>query len=115
MGAERKASYIMPKNGLVPANMAVSASVITSGPSMDLFEKEEHGLTYTAFSRATRFSDVGIFDGFEASRFLIKIPMHKKMGLAEENRKSHGKRNETFVRTTIRILNVLLLIFIIVK
>ena len=88
VGAERKASYIMPKNGLVPANMAVSASVITSGPSMDLFEKEEHGLTYTAFSRATRFSDVGIFDGFEASKFLIKIPMHKKMGprLAEENR-----------------------------
>ena len=51
-------------------------------------DEKEHGLTYTAFSRATRFSDVGIFDDFEASRFLIKIPMHKKMGarLAEERR-----------------------------
>ena len=49
-------------------------------------DEKEHGLTYTAFSRATRFRDVGMFDGFEASRFLIKIPMHKKMGprLAEE-------------------------------
>ena len=51
-------------------------------------DKKEHGLTYTAFSRATRFSDVGTFDGFEVSRFLIKIPTHKKMGprLAEERR-----------------------------
>ena len=51
-------------------------------------DEEEHGLTYTAFSRVTRFSDVGIFDGFEAPRFLIKIHMHKKMGLrlAKEKR-----------------------------
>ena len=39
-------------------------------------DEKEHGLTYTAFSRATPFSDVGIFDGFEASRFLIKIHIH---------------------------------------
>ena len=75
VGAERKASYIMPKNGLVPANMAVSASVITSGTSMDLFEKEEHGLTYTAFSRATRFSDEGIFILLFCSFDFSKFPM----------------------------------------
>ena len=30
-------------------------------------DEKEHGLTFTGFSRATRFSDVSIFDGFEAS------------------------------------------------
>ena len=29
-------------------------------------DEAEHGLRYTAFSRATRFSYVGIFDGFES-------------------------------------------------
>ena len=29
-------------------------------------DEAEHGLIYTAFSRATRFSYVGIFDGFES-------------------------------------------------
>ena len=27
-------------------------------------DEKEHGLTFTGFSRATRFSDVSIFDGF---------------------------------------------------
>ena len=36
-------------------------------------EETENGLTYTAVSRPTRFSDVGLFDGFEASRFLKKF------------------------------------------
>ena len=51
-------------------------------------DEKEHGLTYTAFSRATRFSDVGIFDGCEYTRFLNKIPAHKKMAprLLEEKR-----------------------------
>ena len=50
--------------------------------------EKEHGLTYTAFSRATKFSDVGIFDGFESTRFTHKIPQQSKMGprLAEEKR-----------------------------
>ena len=51
-------------------------------------DEAEHGLTYTAFSRATRFSDVGIYDGFESSRFTKKIPRHAKMfpRLMEERR-----------------------------
>ena len=50
--------------------------------------EKEHGLTYTAFSRATKFSDVGIFDGFESTRFTHKIPQQTKMAsrLAEERR-----------------------------
>jgi hypothetical protein len=51
-------------------------------------DEQEHGLTYTGFSRATRFSDVGIFDGFEESRFTKKIARHGKMKprLLEERR-----------------------------
>ena len=51
-------------------------------------EEKEHGLTYTAFSRATTFTDVGVFDDVDFSRFTKEIPNHKKMGprLAEERR-----------------------------
>ena len=42
-------------------------------------DEVEHGLTYTAFSRATRFSDVGIYDGCEISRFTRKIPQNTKV------------------------------------
>ena len=51
-------------------------------------DEGEHGLTYTAFSRATRFSDVGIYDGFESSRFTKKIPRHAQIAprLMEERR-----------------------------
>ena len=37
-------------------------------------KEKEHGLTYTAFSRSTKFSDIGLFDGFESTRFTHKIP-----------------------------------------
>jgi hypothetical protein len=33
---------------------------------------------YTAFSRATRFSYVGKFDGFESFRFTKKIPRNER-------------------------------------
>jgi hypothetical protein len=48
----------------------------------------EHVLIYTAFSRATRFSYVGIYNGFESSRFTKKIPRHAKIAprLMEERR-----------------------------
>ena len=51
-------------------------------------KEKEHSLTYTAFSRATRFQDVGCYDGVETSRFTKKIPGHKKMRprLLEEKR-----------------------------
>ena len=47
-------------------------------------DEAEHGLTYTAFSRATRFSYVGLFD----IRFTKKIPWHAKIAprLMEERR-----------------------------
>ena len=48
-------------------------------------------LTYTVFSRTTRFSDVGLFDGFESARFLFYIPNRKLMSarLNEEERYSN--------------------------
>ena len=49
------------------------------------------GLTYTAFSRATRFSDVGLFDGFESARFLFKIPNQKLMSSRLKKKKGTGK------------------------
>ena len=61
--------------------------------------EKEHGLTYTAFSRATKFSHVGVYDGLEAARFLFKIPNQKLMAprLAEEER--NERYNEIIQRT----------------
>ncbi len=42
-------------------------------------EEKEHGLTYTAFSRVTRFNDIGIADGFTAERLTSKIRKNKKV------------------------------------
>ena len=42
-------------------------------------KEKDHGLTYTAFSRATRFSDVGIYDGVTTARLTDKIRNQGKM------------------------------------
>lgn len=36
-------------------------------------KEKEHGLTYTAFSRVTRSSDIGIDDGFPCDRLIEKV------------------------------------------
>ena len=57
-------------------------------------EEKEHGLTYTAFSRVTRFSDIGIADGFTAERLTPKIRKNKKVKpriLEERKLKEKGK------------------------
>jgi ATP-dependent exoDNAse (exonuclease V) alpha subunit len=42
---------------------------------LHLSEREkEHGLTYVAFSRATRFSNIVFFDGITETRIIDKIP-----------------------------------------
>jgi hypothetical protein len=47
---------------------------------LHLSEREkEHGLTYVAFSRATRFSNIGLFDGITETRIIDKIRDHSKM------------------------------------
>ena len=54
-----------------------------------LGDKEmELGLSYVAFSRATRFSDIGIDGGITYERLTTKISGHAKMKdrLAEETR-----------------------------
>ena len=50
--------------------------------------EKDHGLTYTAFSRATRFSDVGLFDSCNVNRITKQIRGHKKVKprLEEERR-----------------------------
>ena len=42
--------------------------------------EREHGLTYTAFSRVTRFSNLGILRGISKDRLCRKIKNLKKMG-----------------------------------
>ena len=42
-------------------------------------KEKDHGLTYTAFSRATRFSDIKIYDGFATIRRTDKIKQQVKM------------------------------------
>ena len=44
-------------------------------------KEREHGLTYTAFSRVTRASDIGIDGGFPRNRLLEKV---KKQPLMQE-------------------------------
>jgi hypothetical protein len=47
---------------------------------LNLGEKErDHGLTYVAFSRASRLSLIGIRGGFSKERFTSKIKNHAKM------------------------------------
>jgi ATP-dependent exoDNAse (exonuclease V) alpha subunit len=41
--------------------------------------EKEHGLSYVAFSRATRFSDIGLKDGITETRLINKIRNQKKM------------------------------------
>ena len=46
----------------------------------DISSKErEHGLTYTAFSRVTVFSNFGLYSGISHQRLVQKILQHKKM------------------------------------
>ena len=52
---------------------------------MNLSKSErECGLTYVAFSRATRLRDIGIVGCFSYERFTSKIKNHKKMEVREE-------------------------------
>jgi len=66
--------------------MTISNKVVVS-----LTDREkEHGLTYVALSRVTKFSNLGIKDteGISKNRLCRKIRMHPKMGkhLIEEER-----------------------------
>ena len=48
--------------------------VIYLGPT-----EKEHGLAYVAFSRATRFSNIGIIGGLTEERLTKKISQQKKL------------------------------------
>ena len=57
--------------------------------------EREHGLTYTAFSRVTRFSNLGILRGISKDRLCRKIKNLKKMGdrIREQERLSRLETN----------------------
>ena len=62
---------------------------ITNKMVVNLSSKEkEHGLTYTAFSRATKLSDIGLVMGICKDRLCRKVRTHKKMAprIREEKR-----------------------------
>ena len=58
---------------------------------------------YTAFSRVTRFSYVGKFDGFESSRFTKKIPRHAKIA---PSRLMEERRCDSLTEKTIQDFNL---------
>ena len=56
---------------------------------IDLSNKEpDHGVTYVALSRATKFENIGIIGGLSKQRFINSVRDHKKMQprLKEEER-----------------------------
>ena len=50
--------------------------------------EKEHGLTYVALSRVTRFTDIGIYDGITKQRLCSAIKKQSKMRkrIEEEDR-----------------------------
>ena len=59
--------------------------------------EKEHGLPYTAFSRATRFTDIGLLNGITCNRLTIKIGRQAKM----EPRKKEERRLDRLVTSTV--------------
>ena len=57
--------------------------------------EREHGITYTAFSRVTKFSNLGILRGISKDRLCTKIKRLKKMGvrIREQERLCRLERN----------------------
>ena len=62
--------------------------------------EREHGLTYTAFSRVKRFSDLGLKGGLTHNRLTLKVRQHPKMA----GRMKEERRLRKIVQDTIRIL-----------
>ena len=58
--------------------------------------EKEHGLTYTAFSRATRLTDIRLLNGITRNRLTIKIANQAKM----EPRKKEERRLDRLVTST---------------
>ena len=69
--------------------------------------EKEHGLTYTAFSRVTRASDIGIDGGFPRNRLLEKV---KKQRLMKERIKEEKRMDRKIIVPTGRKLRLLDLI-----
>ena len=62
--------------------------------------EKEHGLSYVAMSRVTKFSDIGIYDGITANRLCRSIKKHKKMAPrinAEKRFKALFKKTQEFI------------------
>ena len=66
--------------------------------------EREHGLTYTAFSRVERASDIGIDGGFPSNRLLEKV---KKQRLMKERIKEEKRMDRIIIAPTIRKLRLL--------
>ena len=71
-------------------------------------DEKKHGLTYTAFSRVKRFSDIGIAGGITAERLTSKIRRNKKVQpriLEERKLKEKGKNTSiSLLRNEILVL-----------
>ena len=66
--------------------------------------EREHGLTYTAFSRVERASDIGIDGGFPRNRLLEKV---KKQRLMKERIKEEKRIDREIIVPTVRKLRFL--------
>ena len=71
---------------------------------VDIGSREaDHGLTYTAFSRCQRFSNIGIQGGFPYNRISTMIRSQKKL----KERLKEEQRLNTLSRETIHMLRSL--------
>ena len=68
---------------------------------MDLSDRErEHGLTYVAFSRATKFENIGIEGGLSLARFTTSIRERstRRGGSASQSCQRYGREGQTVER-----------------
>jgi ATP-dependent DNA helicase PIF1 len=84
-----KADWVTHERRMIPLRLAWSWTVwkaqgqtIHGKVVINLGPKEkEHGLAYVAFSRATRFSNIGIIGGLAGDRLTTQISKQKKLKL----------------------------------
>jgi hypothetical protein len=103
-----KADWVTHERRMLPLRLAWSWTVwkaqgqtIHGKVVINLGSKEkEHGLAYVAFSRATRFSSIGIIGGLAGERLTTQISQQKKLKL----RVVEDQRLERLAQQTMRFL-----------
>ena len=67
--------------------------------------EKEHGLTYVALSRVTKFSDIGLHDGVTKNRLCRSIPNHKQMKPCMEE-ETHLRCLFNLIHRLLQMLNI---------